>query len=86
MTFKNLLGLACMGLCMAPCSALPHAWFLRNCMCMYTYEGHNPLHTVYNQFASPGNTEQGKCRLKNEHLFFLFFIGRWYYEKNILSL
>ncbi len=34
----------------------------------------------------PGNTEQGKCRLTNEYLFFLFFIGRWYYEKNILSL
>jgi len=30
--------------------------------------------------------EQGKCRLTNECLFFLFFIGRWYYEKNILSL
>jgi len=34
----------------------------------------------------PGNTEQGKCRLTNEYLFFLFFIGCWYYKKNILSL
>jgi hypothetical protein len=38
------------------------------------------------QMPHSGNTEQGKCRLKNEYLFFLFFIGRWYYEKNILSL
>ncbi len=28
-----------------------------------------------------GNTEQGKCRLINEYLFFQFFICRWYYEK-----
>ncbi len=34
----------------------------------------------------PGNTEQGKCRLTNEYPFFLFLIGHWYYEKNILYL
>jgi nucleoside permease NupC len=28
-----------------------------------------------------GNTEQGQCWLTNEYLFFLFFIGHWYYEK-----
>jgi len=28
----------------------------------------------------------GKCRLTNEYPFFLFLIGRWYYEKNILYL
>jgi hypothetical protein len=28
-----------------------------------------------------GNTEQGKCRLTNEYLFFLFLIGHWYNEK-----
>jgi hypothetical protein len=81
MIFKNLLRLQ--ALCMSLCSCLPHAWFLHNCMRTCAYEGHNPLHTVYNQFASPGNTEQGKCHLKNEYL---FFIGRWYYEKNILFL
>jgi len=31
-----------------------------------------------------GNTEQGKCWLKNEYPFLLFLIGHWYYEKNIL--
>jgi len=30
-----------------------------------------------------GNTEQGKCRLMNECLFFMFLIGRWYNEKKI---
>jgi len=30
--------------------------------------------------------EQGKSWLMNEYLFFLFFIGHWYYEQNILSL
>ncbi len=33
--------------------------------------------------SQSGNTEQGKCRLTNEYPFFLFQIGRWYYEKNI---
>jgi len=36
--------------------------------------------------AKPGNTEQGKCLLTNEYLFFLFFIGHFYYENSILSL
>ncbi len=40
------------------------------------------------RFAPPsgraGNTEQGKCRLTNEYPFFLFLIGRWYYEKQSL--
>jgi len=27
-----------------------------------------------------GNTEQGKCRLRNEFPFFLFLVGHWYYE------
>ncbi len=31
-----------------------------------------------------GNTEQGKCQLTNEYPFFLFLIGLWYYEKNII--
>jgi hypothetical protein len=34
----------------------------------------------------PGNTEQGKCWLTNEYPIFLFLIGHWYYEKNILYL
>ncbi len=38
------------------------------------------------QTFSAGNTEQGKCRLTNEYPSFLFLIGRWYYEKNILYL
>ncbi len=33
-----------------------------------------------------GNTEQGKCRLSNEYLFLLFFIGHWYYEKKIVFI
>jgi len=33
-----------------------------------------------------GNTEHGKCPLMNEYPFFLFLIGCWYYEKNILYL
>jgi hypothetical protein len=40
----------------------------------------------YNGKAKSGNTEHGKCWLMNEYLFFLFFIGHWYYEKNILFL
>jgi len=32
-------------------------------------------------FIYTGNTEQGKCRLTNEYM---FLIGHWYYEKNIL--
>jgi hypothetical protein len=28
----------------------------------------------------------GEVLADNQNLFFLFFIGRWYYEKNILSL
>ena len=27
---------------------------------------------------TPGNTEQGKCRLTNEYPFFLFKNGHWY--------
>jgi len=50
--------------------------------------------TPFHELGSPrnntndksGNTEQGKCWLTNEYLFFLFFIGNWCYEKNILSL
>jgi len=38
------------------------------------------------KYVRAGNTEQGNCRLTNEYPFFLFLIGRWYYEKNILSL
>jgi len=44
------------------------------------------FHHLLLKKGKPGNTEQGKCRLTNEYLFFLFFIGCWYYEKNILSL
>ncbi len=36
-------------------------------------------HSISNNQS--GNTEQGKCRLTNEYLFFLFLIGCWYYEK-----
>jgi len=32
----------------------------------------------------PRNTELGKYRLTIEYLFFLFIIGRWYYEKKVL--
>ena len=35
-------------------------------------------------YMKTGNTEQGKCPLTNEYPFFLFLIGYWYYEKNIL--
>ncbi len=33
---------------------------------------------ISGQVANPGNTEQGKCRLTNEYL---FFIGHWFYKK-----
>jgi len=35
--------------------------------------------------SNPGNTEQGKCWLTNEYPFFLFLIGCWNNETNILS-
>ena len=33
--------------------------------------------------SQSGNTEQGQCRLTNEHPFILFKNGHWYFEKNI---
>jgi len=54
------------------------------------YEGRVPFNffswRIQYKMPRAGNTEEGKCQLTNDYLFFLFLIGRWYYEKNILFL